>query len=95
MKLIDGLEPVTGPESIAMSLRLAREEGIFTGISGGASMAAAIKVAEKAPAGSTILTMLPDTAERYVTTPLFESIEADMNEAELELSRSTPGFQLA
>ena len=94
MDLIDGLEPVSGPESIAMSLRLAREEGIFTGISGGASMAAAIKVAEKAPAGSTILTMLPDTAERYVSTPLFESIEADMNEDELVVSRSTPGFQL-
>ena len=66
----------------------------FTGISGGASMCAALKVAEDAPAGSKILAMLADTGERYLSTPLFEDIEADMNGEELALSLSTPGFQL-
>jgi len=93
--LIDEILQVTGEESIAMSHRLAKEEGIFTGISGGASMLAAVKVAEKAPKGSTILTMLPDTAERYISTPLFASIEADMNDEEVLVSKSTPGFQLS
>lgn len=94
LELVDDIQRVTGDEAIATSLLLARKEGIFTGISGGASMAAALKVAESAPAGSTILTMLPDTAERYMSTPLFGDIDADMNEEELDVSRSTPGFQL-
>lgn len=94
MDLVDHMVPVGGPESIATSLRLAREEGIFTGISGGASMAAALKVAETAPEGSTILTMLADTAERYLSTPLFADIDADMNDTEVATSQSTPGFQL-
>lgn len=56
------------------SLRLAREEGIFAGISSGATLAAALKVAEKAPQGSVILSMLPDTGERYLSTFLFEGV---------------------
>jgi cysteine synthase A len=51
-------------------------------------------VAEKAPEGSVILAMLPDTGERYLSTPLFEGIPEDMNEEETALSRSTPGFQV-
>ncbi|KAG8467766.1 hypothetical protein KFE25_006818 [Diacronema lutheri] len=90
----DEVITVTGDEAIATAQRLAREEGIFTGISGGAGMASALKVAERAPAGSVILTMLPDTAERYLSTPLFANIAAEMDEAELAVSRSTPGFQL-
>jgi cysteine synthase A len=66
--------PVTDDESIAASRSLARNDGIFCGISAGGTFAAALKVAEKAPAGSVILAMLPDTAERYLTTPLFEGI---------------------
>ena len=89
----DGLEPVTGPESITMSRRLAAEEGILAGISGGASVAAALKVAEKAPEGSVILAMLPDTGERYLSTPLFDGIGAEMDDEELTLSQSTPGFK--
>jgi cysteine synthase A len=54
----------------------------------------ALKVAQDAPAGSNILCMLPDTGERYLSTPLFDGIETDMDEAELELMRSTPGFHL-
>ncbi|MGR3622183.1 cysteine synthase A [Pseudophaeobacter sp.] len=89
----DGLLPVTGAESIAMARRLAAEEGILTGISGGASVAAGVKLAETAAAGTVILTMLPDTGERYLSTPLFEGIDADMDEEELSLSQSTPGFK--
>jgi len=94
LDLIDEIIKIGGEESMAISHRLAKEEGIFTGISGGASMLTALKVAENAPKGSVILTMLPDTAERYFSTPLFASIEADMNEAEVEVSKSTENFQL-
>jgi cysteine synthase A len=66
--------PVTDDEAIAASRALARNDGIFCGISAGGTFAAALKVAEKAPAGSVILAMLPDTAERYMSTPLFEGI---------------------
>ena len=66
--------PVTDDEAIAAARSLARNEGIFCGISSGGTFAAALKVAEKAPKGSVILAMLPDTAERYLTTPLFEGI---------------------
>ena len=89
--IFDEIVQVTGPEAIATSLKMAEMEGLFTGISGGASMAAALKVADEAPEGSTILTMLPDTAERYLSTPLFEGIEADMNKEEVEISHSTDG----
>ena len=66
--------PVSGDESIAASRLLAKNEGIFCGISSGGTFAAALKVAEKAPAGSVILAMLPDTGERYLSTALFEGI---------------------
>ncbi len=55
---------------------------------------AALETAKKAPEGSVIRAMLPDTGERYLSTPLFAAIEADMNEAELEIAKSTPSFQL-
>ncbi|MDZ7748671.1 MAG: hypothetical protein U5K43_07380 [Halofilum sp. (in: g-proteobacteria)] len=74
--------------------RLARQEGIFTGISGGATFAAAVKVAEQAPAGSVLLAMLPDTGERYLSTPLFEGIETEMDDEERALMQSTPGYQM-
>jgi cysteine synthase A len=66
--------PVTDEESIAASRSLARSEGVFCGISAGGTFAAALKVAETAPEGSVLLAMLPDTAERYLSTPLFEGI---------------------
>jgi cysteine synthase A len=65
---------VTDDEAIATSRSLARNDGIFCGISAGGTFAAALKVAEQAPAGSVILAMLPDTGERYMSTPLFEGI---------------------
>jgi cysteine synthase len=90
----DELVPVAGPEGIAWAKKLAQREGILTGISGGASFAVAMGIAERAAPGSVILVMLPDTGERYLTTPLFADIAEDMDEDEIALSQSTPGFQL-
>ncbi|RBW58802.1 cysteine synthase A [Ruegeria sp. A3M17] len=91
----DELIPVPGAEGIEWSRRLASEEGIFTGISGGSTLAAAMKVAEQAPQGSILLVMLPDTGERYLSTPLFDGIEEDMTEDERVISMSTPSAQMA
>ncbi len=73
----DEIVPVTDEESRDTSLELARNEGIFVGISAGGTLAAALKVAEKAPEGSVILAMLPDTGERYLSTFLFEDISEE------------------
>ena len=75
-EVYDELRPVQDERAIETSRRLAAEEGIFVGISAGATAAAALEVAATAPAGSVILAMLPDTGERYFSTPLF----ADVNE---------------
>ena len=91
--LIDEFQPVDGAAALDTARRLAREEGIFAGISSGATLAGALELAKHAPAGSNILCMLTDTGERYLSTPLFADIEAEMNEAELEVSRSTPNFR--
>ncbi len=93
--LYDEVMPIAGSEGIKWAKALAQREGMFTGISAGATFAVARQIAERAPAGSVILCMLPDTGERYLTTPLFDTIEAEMNEEETALSRSTPGFQFA
>jgi cysteine synthase len=90
----DELIPVSGTLGIDWSKKLAQSEGIFTGISGGSSFAVAIKVAENAKSGSTILCMLPDTGERYLSSPLFDEIEENMSEEETELSNSTPCYQM-
>jgi cysteine synthase len=90
LKLIDDFIPVHGADALRLSRELARKEGIFTGISGGATFAGALQIARRAPAGATLLCMLPDTAERYLSTPLFADIEADMNAEELRIARSTP-----
>ena len=92
---VDQVLTIAGPEAIRCSIDLARQEGIFVGISAGATLAGALRIATDAPEGSHILCMLPDTGERYLSTPLFASVAADMDEAELEISRSTPGSQLA
>lgn len=91
--LYDEVIPVAGADGMKWAKALAQKEGIFTGISGGTTFAVARKIAETAPAGSVILCMLPDTGERYMTTPLFDGIEAEMNEEETALSKSTPGYQ--
>ncbi len=91
----DELLSVPGPEGIAWSKRLAAEEGIFVGISAGATFATAMKVAENAPDGSVMLVMLPDTGERYLSTPLFDDIVEDMTDEERAISMSTPSAQMA
>ncbi len=90
----DELIPVTGPDGISWSRRLATEEGIFTGISGGSTFAVAMQVAATAPKGSVLLVMLPDTGERYLSTPLFEGIAEDMTDEEVMISQSTPSAQI-
>lgn len=90
----DELLPVEGADGIAWARRLAREEGIFTGISGGSTFAISQQVAKTAAPGSVILCMLPDTGERYLSTPLFDEIGEDMNDEEVAISTSTPGFHL-
>jgi len=84
---------VPNTEALRLSRELAQKEGIFVGISAGATFSAALQVANEEPEGSTILCMLPDTGERYLSTPLFEDIPAEMDGDEMEISRSTPGYQ--
>jgi len=72
--VFDELRAVTDDRAIAVSRELAAREGIFTGISSGATLATALDVAKEAPEGSVILAMLPDTGERYLSTPLFEGV---------------------
>lgn len=91
---IDELVETVPADGMKWSRALAQKEGIFTGISGGATFAGAMQIAEKAPAGANILAMLPDTGERYLSTPLFGLIEADMSEEEEEISESTPNYRL-
>jgi cysteine synthase A len=76
--------PVTDDESIAASRALATQEGVFCGISSGGTFAAALKVAAQAAPGSAILAMLPDTGERYLSTPLFEGISEGSDDDLLE-----------
>jgi cysteine synthase A len=94
MKVIDRVLPISGPDAIRCSKDLATMEGIFVGITSGATFAGALKVATEAEKGSNILCMLPDTGERYLSTPLFADVSADMNEEELKISHSTPSAQL-
>jgi len=79
-EVFDELVPVSDDESIAVSRELAAKEGIFTGISSGATLAAALTIARQAKEGSVILAMLPDTGERYLSTPLFEGVNEGSDE---------------
>jgi cysteine synthase A len=91
--LVDGVVPVSGSEAMTLSRELARKEGIFVGTSSGATLAAALEIARRSPEGTNIVCMLPDTGERYMTTPLFEDITEEMTEEETEISRSTPHYR--
>jgi cysteine synthase A len=93
MKLVDRVLPVNGNQALEMARRLAREEGIFCGTSGGATFAGALELAKTVPPNTTILCMLPDTGERYLSTPLFDGIQEQMTDEEMEISRSTPGYR--
>jgi cysteine synthase A len=94
LDVIDSILPISGADAIRCSKELATKEGIFVGITSGATFAGALKVAAGAEKGANILCMLPDTGERYLSTPLFADVAADMNEEELKISRSTSGAQL-
>jgi cysteine synthase A len=91
--LVDEIIGVSGTESLRLARELARREGIFCGISSGATLAGALAVCRRAAPGSNILCMLPDTGERYLSTPLFEDIGAEMTDEELAIAASTPRYR--
>ena len=91
----DELIPIAGAEAVKWAKALAQKEGIFCGISSGATFGVAMRIAEKAQPGSVILAMLPDTGERYLTTPLFEGIPEEMDDEERAISKSTPGYRMS
>lgn len=93
MKVIDRIIPVAAADALRCSQELAQREGIFVGITAGATFAGALKVCSEAANGANILCMLPDTGERYLSTPLFADVPADMTADELAISRSTPSAQ--
>jgi cysteine synthase A len=87
-KYVDRIITISAPEAIQWSKKLAQQEGIFVGVSAGGTFGAAIKVCADAPDGSTVLAMLPDTGERYLSTGLFADIPADMTEEEQAIAKS-------
>jgi cysteine synthase A len=90
MSRVHKLLSIAGPDAMKASQDLAAKEGIFVGITSGAALAGALAIAREAPKGANILAMLPDTGERYLSTPLFADIPADMTEEEVGIFRSTP-----
>jgi len=93
LRLVDGILPVNGDDAIRSAKALATQEGIFVGISSGATFAGALRICESVPQGSVVLCMLPDTGERYLTTPLFDEVPTEMSDEQLEISRSTPSYR--
>jgi len=79
-KVVSHILRIENAEAMRWSKELARNEGIFVGITSGATFAAALRVAAKAPKGSTILCMLPDSGERYLSSPLFADIPIDITD---------------
>jgi cysteine synthase A len=86
---VDRVLTIAAPEAMRWSRQLAQQEGIFVGISAGATFAGAMQVAADAPKGSVVLVMLPDTGERYLSTPLFADIPAEMTEEEAAIASRT------
>ena len=93
-KVVHQILRIQNAEAMQCSKDLARREGIFVGITSGATFAAALRVAAEAPKGSTILCMLPDTGERYLSTPLFADVSVDMTDEERAIAHSTPSCWL-
>ncbi|HEY7646740.1 MAG TPA: PLP-dependent cysteine synthase family protein [Hyphomicrobiales bacterium] len=93
MQVIDRILQIPAAEAMRQSQELAQKEGIFVGITAGGTFAGALRICAEAPEGANILCMLPDTGERYLSTPLFAAVPADMTEEELAISRSTPAAQ--
>ncbi len=90
LKLVDRVLAIPGPAAIRCAKELAVREGIFVGITSGGTFAGALKVAAQAERGANILCMLPDTGERYLSTPLFADVPAEMTEEEQSIARSVP-----
>src|SRR6478672_8932019 len=84
--LVDRVITIPAPQAMQCSRQLAQKEGIFVGVSAGATFAAALEVSSGAPKGTTMLIMLPDTGERYLSTPLFADILVEMNEEEMRIA---------
>jgi cysteine synthase A len=93
--VIDRVLRIASAEAMRCSRELACKEGIFVGITSGATFAGALQVCADAPKGSTVLCMLPDTGERYLSTPLFADVPVEMTEEEVQISRSTPSSWLS
>jgi cysteine synthase A len=94
LDIIDRVVPVSGDEGLRLAKALATQEGIFVGISAGATLAGAMEVCKDAEKGANVLViMLPDTGERYLSTPLFDDIPVDMSAEEIEIADSTPGYR--
>jgi cysteine synthase A len=86
MGLVSRIIKVTGPDAMHWSRQLAQKEGIFVGTSSGATFAASLELCKDIPKGSTVLCMLPDTGERYLSTPLFADIPVDMTPEEIAIA---------
>jgi len=93
MRLVDRVIAIDGADALKCARELAQKEGVFTGITGGATFAGALKIAATAADGANILCMLPDTGERYLSTPLFADVATDMTDEEIEIARSTPNYR--
>jgi cysteine synthase A len=91
---VDELIPVSGADGMAWALKLAQGEGILTGVSGGSTFKVAMDIAARSPKGTVILCMLPDTGERYLSSPLFQAIPDYMSEEEIALSNATPSARM-
>ena len=91
--LIDIFHSVAGNDALETARSLAADEGVFCGITSGATFAAALKIAETAPDGTKILAMLADTGERYLSTALFDNVDADMSDEEHDIAATTPRFR--
>ncbi len=89
-KVYDTVLHVGGKDAIETAQKLAKTEGILSGTSGGGTLSAALAFADGLIESSNIVVIIPDTGERYLSTPLFENIPADMTEEELEIAKSTP-----
>jgi cysteine synthase A len=94
MHVISRVIPIASTDALRCSRELAQKEGILVGITAGGTFAGALKVCAEAPKGATVLCMLPDTGERYLSTPLFDDIPAEMSAEEIAISRSTPAAQM-
>ncbi len=93
LDFVDIFQPVAGADAMQCAKDLAACEGIFCGTSGGATFAAALKIAQTAPKDSKILAMIPDTGERYMSTPLFEDVPEVMSDEEMNIAATTPGYR--